>query len=245
MNTLFYIIFGTIFVSLLSLIGIFTLLIRDRLLNKILIYLVSLSIGALLGGAFIHLIPEALSKLNYNLVFFYVIFGFIIFFIIEKIVHWRHCHEKECKVHTFAYMNLLGDGIHNFIDGMIIAASFIANPSLGAASLLAIAIHEIPQEISDFGVLVYAGLSKKKAILFNFLTALTAVIGGVFGYFLFSHIDISLGFLLSFAAGSFIYIAASDLIPEIREEKSLIKSILHILVIVLGIIFMYLLKGTA
>jgi len=242
MNTLVSIIIGTIFVSLISLVGILAFLIKEKFLNRILIYLVSLSIGALLGGAFLHLIPEALDKTSYDLTFIYVIFGFILFFIIEKIFHWRHCHEKNCKIHAFAYMNLLGDSIHNFIDGLIIAASFIVNPSLGVASLLAIAIHEIPQEISDFGVLVYAGLTKTKALAFNFLTALTAVLGGVLGYLLFNYIDLSLGFLLSFAAGSFIYIAASDLIPEIKEEKSLIKSILHIVIMIVGIIIMYLLK---
>jgi zinc and cadmium transporter len=224
---------------------VITLSIKDRIIKKSLIYLVSISIGALLGGAFLHLIPEALEKTSYNAVFLYVIFGFLLFFIIEKIFHWRHCHKKECNIHTFAYMNLLGDGVHNFIDGIIIAASFIAGQSMGLVSLIAISIHEIPQEIGDFGVLLYAGLTKKKAVLFNFLTALTAIAGGIFGYFLFNYIDISLGFLLSFAAGGFIYIAASDLIPELKEEEKLVNSIIHILVIVLGIIIMWSLKGIA
>ena len=190
MNTLISIILGTIFVSLLSLVGVLSLSIRDRLLKKTLIYLVSLSIGALLGGAFLHLIPEALDKIGYNFLFLYVLAGFLLFFIIEKLFHWRHCHEAECHVHTFAYMNLLGDSVHNFIDGIIIAASFIAGQSVGLVSLIAIAAHEIPQEISDFGVLLYAGLTKKKAILFNFLTALTAILGGLFGYFLFNYIKV-------------------------------------------------------
>jgi zinc and cadmium transporter len=243
MHVLLSIVIGTIIVSLLSLIGISVLWVKDKILSKILIYLVCLSIGALIGGAFIHLIPEALSTLNYTNVFAFVIIGFLLFFVIERLFHWRHCHEKKCKIHSFAYMNLLGDGIHNFIDGLIIAASFIADSSLGLASILAIATHEIPQEISDFGVLVYAGITKKKALLFNFLTALTAILGGIIGYFLFSYIYISLGYLLSFAAGGFIYIAASDLIPELKQEKGLLKPLLHILVIIIGIILMYLLKG--
>jgi zinc and cadmium transporter len=142
-------------------------------------------------------------------------------------------------------MNLLGDSIHNFIDGFIIAASFVADSSLGIASLFAIAMHEIPQEISDFGVLIYAGMKKSKALFYNFLTALTAVLGGILGYFLFGYVNISLGFLLSFASGSFIYIAASDLIPEIKDEKSLLKSIVHVLVISAGLVIMHLLKGSA
>jgi len=245
MNTLLSILIGTIVISLMSLVGVITLSLRDKILNKILIYLVSLSIGALLGGAFLHLIPEAIEKTSYNLVFIYVLAGFLLFFLIEKIFHWRHCHEANCHVHTFAYMNLLGDGIHNFIDGLIIAATFIANQSLGFTTLFAIAIHEIPQEISDFGVLIYAGISKKKAILFNFLTALTAIIGGIFGYFLFSYIDISLSFLLAFAAGGFIYIGASDLIPELKEEKKISKSLSYIGTIILGLVIMWLLKGVA
>lgn len=243
MNSLYLIILSTLIISLLSLIGILTISISTKKLEKYLIYLVSLSIGALLGGAFLHLIPEALEKSSYNNVFLSVILGFLIFFLIEKIFHWRHCHETECKVHTFAYMNLLGDSMHNFIDGLIIAGSFLVNQSMGMASLLAIALHEIPQEIGDFGVLLYAGLSRKKAIIFNFITAMTAVIGGFFGYFLFNNIQLPLGIILSFAAGGFIYISASDLIPELKQEKIFVKSILHILVIILGIVIMYLLKS--
>jgi zinc and cadmium transporter len=242
MNTLFSIILGTIIISLLSLLGVITLSIKSKKLEKYLIYLVSLSIGALLGGAFLHLIPEALEESNYNTIFLSVILGFLIFFLIEKIFHWRHCHNAECKIHTFAYMNLLGDAIHNFIDGIVIAGSFIVNQSVGLASLTAIALHEIPQEIGDFGVLVYAGLSKKKAIIFNFLTALTAVFGGIIGYILFNTINISFSILLSIAAGGFIYIAASDLIPELKTEKKILKSLLHLIIIIAGIIIMFFLK---
>lgn len=238
---LFNIILGTIIISLISLVGIFTLALGKKL-DNFLDILVSASIGALIGGAFLHLIPEALAKADYNTVFLFVILGFLVFFLIEKVFHWRHCHDASCKIHSFAYMSLYGDAVHNFIDGLIIAASFIASPGLGIASLFAIALHEIPQEISDFGVLVYGGMKKKTALFFNFITALTAVLGGIIGFFLFSYIQNSIVFLISMAAGGFIYIAASDLIPEIRKETKISRSILHIIIIVLGIIAMALIR---
>lgn len=238
---LFNIILGTAIISLISLVGIFTLSLGKKI-DNFLDILVSASIGALIGGAFLHLIPEALGKSNYNTVFLFVILGFLIFFLIEKVFHWRHCHDRTCKVHSFAYMSLYGDAVHNFIDGLIIAASFIASPGLGITSLFAIALHEIPQEISDFGVLVYGGMKKKTALFFNFITALTAVVGGILGFFLFSHIQGTLIFLISIAAGGFIYISASDLIPEIRKETKISRSILHIVIIILGIIAMALIR---
>lgn len=246
MNTLLLIILSTFFVSIISLIVIFAFLIKDKVLNKILDYFVALSIGALIGAAFLDLIPEALDRANYTLVFFYVIAGFIIFYIIEKVLHWRHCHEPKCERHsTFAYINLVGESVHNFIDGLIIAASFIINPAIGISSVLAIGLHEIPHEIGNFSVLLYAGFTKKKALFFNFITAATAVIGGFVGYFLFSTINNALVFLVPFAAGGFIYISASDLIPEIRKEENFFKSFLHLIVMLIGILMIYLLKGLA
>jgi zinc and cadmium transporter len=139
-------------------------------------------------------------------------------------------------------MSLLGDSIHNFIDGIIIAGSFIASFELGIASVIAIVIHEIPQEIGDFGVLVHGGMRKKQALFFNFLTALAAVLGGIAGFFVITYFEVSLSFLLAFAAGGFIYIAASDLIPELRKEQKLARSLLHFAIIIIGIIIMYFLK---
>lgn len=242
METLIWIIVSTVLISLISFVGILTLLIREKIFEKILFWLVALSAGALMGGAFLHLIPETLEKTGDSNIFLYVLGGFAIFFFIEKILHWRHCHKENCSVHTFAHMNLIGEAVHNFIDGLIIAASFIVNVPLGITTSIAVALHEIPQEFGDFGVLIYGGFSKSKALLLNFFVALTAILGGIFAYYLSSYIDYSIILLLPIAAGGFIYIAASDLIPEIRKEKSLIKSITTFSIFLLGILLMFLIK---
>ncbi|MFA4960651.1 MAG: ZIP family metal transporter [Candidatus Pacearchaeota archaeon] len=238
--SLVQIILATFLVSLTSLVGILTLFFKEKFLNKILLILISFSIGALLGGAFLHLIPEAIE--HSGNIFIFVIGGFLLFFIIEKLFHWRHCHKNKCSVHSFAYVNLLGDVIHNFIDGVIIAAGFAASSIIGASSSAAIAIHEIPQELGDFGVLVYAGFSKRKALFFNFLTALSAIFGGVIGFYLLSFIEGLMPFLLSSAAGGFIYIAASDLIPEIKKFESIKSSLINFIAILIGILIIYLLR---
>lgn len=242
MFELTYIILATVVVSFLSFVGIITLSLKDQILNKILLILVGLSAGTLMGGAFLHLLPEA-TEYNTGLdVFIYVLVGFIIFFIIEKVLHWRHCHKDECEIHTFTYMNLIGDSIHNFIDGLIMAASFVVSIPLGVTTTIAISSHEIPQEIGDFGVLIYGGFSKKKALLLNFLVALTAVLGGIIGYFISNLVENATLFILPFAAGGFIYIAATDLIPEIKKELSMKKYMATLSVFILGILFMWITK---
>ena len=229
-------------VSLVSFIGVFTLAFKKETLNKILFYLVSLAIGGLMGGAFLHLLPEAVEQMEGTSVFLFTLAGFFLFLIIEKIIHWRHCHKGDCPIHAFAYMNLVGDAVHNFIDGLIMAAAFITSFGAGVASTIAIFLHEVPQEIGDFGVLVYGGIERKKALFYNFLTAVTAVLGGIVGYYLLSFSETASMFLIPVAAGGFLYIAAADLIPEIRKENDVKKSILNFIVIFLGILLMYLLK---
>ncbi len=186
-----------------------------------------------------HLIPEALSPYDES-VFAAILLGILVFFLLEKFL-WQHCHERECPVHTFAYLNLLGDGIHNLIDGFIIAASFIAGPHIGMAATLAVIFHEIPQEIGDFGLLVYSGFTRKKALIYNFLTAVAAIIGAVVTYFFYASIP-SLAFLLAFAAGGFIYIATTDLIPELRKERKPLNSFAQFALLSIGIVFMWMLK---
>lgn len=239
MSTLIWILISTFAVSLIAFIGIITLLMKDKFLKKSLLFLVSLSAGALIGGAFLHLIPEAVEKVGDTKILAYVIIGFVFFFLIEKILHWHHCHNGKCSVHTFAYMNLIGDIVHNFIDGLIIAGSFIVNIHLGIITTLAVILHEIPQEISDFGVLIYAGFKRAKALFLNFIIALFAILGGMAGYFLGEYADKIIVYLLPFAAGGFIYIAASDLIPEIKKEVQIKKSIVSIIVFIIGILIMY------
>jgi zinc and cadmium transporter len=239
MNTLIWILLATLFVSLISLIGISIIALKTSTLKKILSFLVALSAGALLGGAFLHLIPESLEESSTTFVFTSLLGGFILFLLIEKILHWRHCHDTECKIHTFAYMSLFGEAVHNFIDGLIIAISFMANVQLGITTTIAVVLHEIPQEIGDFGVLVHGGFSKFKALTYNFLSALAAILGGLVGFFL--PLEGLSQILIPIAAGGFIYISASDLIPELRKETNIKKSMLNLFVFILGLLIMYLL----
>jgi len=236
--TLFWILSSTFLVSLIAFIGIFVLVIKEKLLKKIIFLLIALSAGALMGDAFLHLIPKAVESSN-KYIFLYILIGFIVFFLIEKILHWRHCHDGKCPVHTFAYINLIGESVHNFIDGLIIAASFIINTPLGIATTIAIALHEIPQEIGDFGVLVHGGFEKTKALFLNFLVALTAIFGGLIGFYLSNSTQTFIELLIPFTAGGFIYIAASDLIPELKKEIDNKKSLLNFIAFIFGIFLMY------
>jgi len=196
----------------------------------------------LVGGAFLHLLPEASEGMDSERLFFVVLISFVSFFLIEKIFHWHHCHKENCEIHTFGYMNLVGDSLHNFIDGLIIASAFLVDFKLGVATTLAIALHEIPQEISDFGVLIHAGFSRKKALILNYIIATTVILGGVVGYFSAFYINGIVPYLLSIASGGFIYIAASDLMPEIRKEVDFKKSIKSFIIFLLGIILMFAVK---
>lgn len=239
---LVWILASTFIVCLISLVGIITLAIKENLLHKILFCLIGFSAGALIGGAFLHLLPEALEKSQSIIVFYYLILGLVLFFLMERYFHWRHCHEDACGVHAFTYLSLLGDGLHNFIDGMVIAVSFAASIKLGIVTTVAIILHEIPQEIGDYAVLIYGGFSKQKALFFNFIIALTAIAGALAGFFLSGVMRNSTVFILPFTAGGFIYIATSDLIPEIHKESNLRRSTAALIAFLLGIVFMALAK---
>ncbi|MBU1151397.1 ZIP family metal transporter [Patescibacteria group bacterium] len=243
MNEALYPILATVAVSLVSLVGVVTLMISDKILNKILLLLVALSAGVLMGGAFLHLIPEAFEEYGPGSVSIWILVGFSVFFVLERLLHWHHCHKHggKCEVHTFTYMNLVGDGLHNFVDGLLIAASFSMDFSLGMATTVAVIAHEIPQEIGDFAVLLHGGFSKGKALLMNFLSALVAVAGAVVGVLLVSEVEDFTKVLIPLTAGGFIYIAASDLIPELHKQPKLSSSILSFAVFILGIVFMFLL----
>jgi|SRR3989344_1877455 len=238
-NLWLYTILSVVIVSLISFVGILTLTIKQKNLNKFLIYFVSFAAGALFGNAFIHLIPEAIEKVGLVIqVPVYILLGITFSFIAEKIIQWRHCHGDQ-KCHPFAYMNLLGDGVHNFIDGLIIASSYLVSIPIGLATTLAVIFHEIPQEVGDFGVLLHGGFTKSKALLLNFLSALTAVVGAVIALLLNNLIPNMTNFLIPFAAGTFVYIAGSDLIPELHKELSLKKSFIQLILFVLGIFVIY------
>ncbi len=239
-------IIASIIVSLVSFIGALALLMNNRSLNKVLMFLISFSAGGLIGGAFLHLIPEAVKHSGENInIFNFVILGFVLFFILEKYLYWRHCHKGEqCEIHPHpvTYLNLIGDGIHNFIDGAIIGLSFYVDIKVGIVSTLMVILHEIPQELGDFGVLLYGGLTKFKALFYNFLSALTAVVGTIVGFFVSENVHNIIVYLLPIAAGGFIYIAASDLIPEIQKQKKLKLANVSLVFFIFGIIIMYLLK---
>lgn len=234
---------ATFIISLISFVGVLTFILKERWLNKILLVLVALSSGALLGGAFLHLLPEAINEVGAGLdVFLYLLLGFCLFFILEQFLHWQHQHGTTHGVKPFTYLILVSDSVHNFIDGLVIAASFVVSYPIGIATTLAVGLHEIPQELGDFGVLVYGGFGKSKALAFNYISAITAIIGGIIGYFISSIMQSSIVYLLPFAAGNFIYIAAADLIPEIKHKESMPRAILHFCVFVVGIGIMLLAK---
>jgi len=237
-----YIISSTILVSLISFAGVITLILKPDKLQKILKLLISFSAGTMLGSAFIHLLPEASENLSFNTIYLVIIISFSILFIIEKLLYWHHCHKIQCKKHTLGSLNLIGDSIHNFLDGIIIAGAFMIDIKIGITTVIAIIFHEIPQEISDFGILLYSGFSRKKAIISNFVISLTSILGSLFGYFLNSYSHTFKSYLLPLAAGNFIYIAASDLLPEMKKEKNMKQSFIYLIIFLIGNIFIYLTK---
>jgi len=225
-------------VSLISLVGVFALSVKEKTIKRNSVLLVSFAAGALFGDAIIHLIPEAFEKMGTGLsTSLYIIAGIIVFFVLEKFLHWRHCHLglTERHTHSLATMNLVGDGVHNFIDGLLIGATYMVSFPIGLATTLAIIFHEIPQEIGDFGVLLHSGLSVKRALLFNFLSALLAVLGAVVSLLLGQRLAGFNAFLLAIAAGGFLYIAGSDLIPELKHECGGKKSVQQFFLMILGI----------
>jgi zinc and cadmium transporter len=232
-------------VSMISLIVVLALWVSDKKLKKVFIYLVSFAAGGLLGDAFLHLLPEAAEETGLGIATsLLIIVGILSSFAVEKFLQWRHCHIPTSNEHphSFAYMNLFGDAVHNLIDGLIIGGSYIASIPLGIATTIAVIFHEVPQELGDFGVLVYGGFSKKKALIFNFLTALTAIVGALIAFVVGSTIGGFVPLLIPFAAGNFIYIAGSDLIPELRKDTpEPKKAALQMTSLILGVVPMLLL----
>ncbi len=242
MIILFWIIGATLLVSAGALIGVIALSMNEHILRSILLKLIAFSSGALLGGAFFHLLPEGIESLNPKIFFGLVLCAIVLYLFVEKVLHWHHCHDKKCDVHMVGYMNLFGDGIHNFIDGLIIAAAFLINVPLGITTTIAIALHEIPQEIGDFGVLIYAGFSKARALIYNFAVALLIVVGGIVGWVLSSVAEGFVAYLVPIAAGGFIYIAVSDLIPELRNKTNIKEFGVNFIIMLAGIGLMLLIK---
>jgi zinc and cadmium transporter len=233
-------IFGSVFlVSAISLLGIFFLGLQEAKLRKILLYLVSFSAGALLGDVFLHLLPE-MAEVSFGVKEgFYFIIGILTFYVLEKFILWQHSHgEHDESVHSSVYLTTLGDTLHNFIDGMVIAAAFLVDIRLGIATTLAVVFHEIPQEIGQFGILLHGGWSKSKALFYNFLSALASVLGAVIVVLFAKNLGEVPSFLLAFAGASFIYIALSDIVPMLHKEVSKKRAVYQFLALFLGILFM-------
>ena len=235
---------SVIVISAISLMGVLVLWLKDQQLKKILLYLVSFSVGGLFGDAFIHLIPEAIEEGGFGVsVSLLILLGILFSFVVEKFLQWRHCHIPTSSEHphSFAYMNLFGDAVHNLIDGLIVGGSYLVSIPIGISTTLAVIFHEIPQELGDFGVLIHGGFAKRKAVWFNFLTALTAIVGAIIAFVVGTALEGFIPLLIPFAAGNFIYIAGSDLIPELRkDEPDLKKATLQIVSITLGVFMMLL-----
>ncbi|RLC38752.1 ZIP family metal transporter [Candidatus Falkowbacteria bacterium] len=242
MNVLFWIIGSSLAMSLIALVGVVTLYLNEKLLKKIIFPLVAFSAGALIAGALLHMIPEAVERAGPNTwIFIWVIIGFSLFFLLEQFIHWHHCHRMVSEhKHPVTYLILIADGIHNFIGGLAIGSAFMVDIRLGIVTWFVAASHEIPQELGDFGILIHGGWEKKKALLFNFISALTFLLGGLFVYFVSFKINII--YLLPFAAGNFIYIASSDLIPEVKHRDNLKENLIHFFSFLAGIILIWLVK---
>jgi zinc and cadmium transporter len=240
-----YALVSVVLVSLLSLLGLMFLAADETKLRRILLVLISFAIGGLSGDAFIHLIPESFKQLGFRLsTSLLIILGMFLFFAVEKLIRWRHCHfsTSEHHIHPVAALNLVGDAVHNFLDGIVIGASYAVSIPLGVTTTLAVLLHEIPHEIGDFGILVHAGFSVRRAILFNFLTALTAILGTILALAVGPYLQAFSVSMLPIAAGGFIYIAGSDLIPEVQAGcDSVWITAIQFLVIALGIAIMALL----
>ncbi len=232
---------GVLIVSLISLVGVFSLSMKEEVLKKYINFFISLAIGALLGDAFIHIIPEALEgSLNTTLPSVLVIVGILLFFVIEKFIHWHHHGEdkEEEHIHPVGKLVLFTDGFHNFIDGVIIGASFLISLPVGIATTIAVILHEIPQEIGDFAVLIHSGYSKKRALWLNFISALAAFLGLAFVFIFGDVIENFVMWVVPIAAGGFIYIAVADLIPELHKTKNIKHSLIQLAVIMIGVISM-------
>jgi zinc and cadmium transporter len=231
-------------VSLVSLIGLAFISLREEKLKQMIFVMVSLAVGGLFGDAFIHLLPESFEKLGSKLeASLYTLAGIFVFFVLEKFLLWRHQHvfASNHSIHPVGYMNLLADGVHNLIDRIIIGASYVVSVPVGVATTLAVIFHEIPHELGNFFVLLYAGFTKTRALFFNFLSALFAILGTIIALLVGARVENFTTMMLPLAAGGFIYIAGSDLVPELNKEVELSKSIIQLLAIGAGVGMMLLL----
>lgn len=243
MSTLLWIIASGVAMSAISLVGSVTLLMSAERQQRVLLPLVAFAAGTLLGGAMLHMMPGAIEAIGpRQSIFLWFLGGFVGFFALEQLVHWHHGHGavRGMEPQPLTYLILIGDGLHNFLGGMSVAAAFIVDVRLGIGTWLAAAAHEVPQELGDFGVLVHGGWSAGKALLYNLLSASTFLVGGVVAYAASARLNVV--FLLPFAAGNFVYIAASDLVPEVKHGHDARDDAMHLAAFVAGIVLLYVLR---
>jgi len=241
MGPLGWILASTFAISLVAWVGVATLFLREELLDRLLLVLVALAAGGLIGGAFLHLLPRAIAEYGSTdtlPLFLAVVAGFCLFYVLEQFVHWHHHHAATHEREPVSYLVLVSDTVHNFVDGLVVAGAFLLGVDVGLVTAAAVALHEIPQEIGDFGVLVYGGFDRRRALVLNYLTQTTVVFGGVAGYFLADVVEGTPVMLLPFAAGNFVYIASSDLIPEIKDEENVRTAAVYFAVFLTGILLM-------
>ncbi len=234
-------------ISLISLVGIFFMSLHEKKLQNIQLILVAFSAGGLLGGAFFHLLPEAFESIEDATVASSLLMaGFISLFILEKYLHWHHKHSTKHillknDVKPLGPLNLFADVFHNLLDGVLIGAAYLYNFELGVTTTIIVLMHELPQEIGDFGVLVHAGYKPRKALFFNFLSACTSFLGAFLALWLGSTSDRLEAYILPLAAGSFLYLASADLIPELQSEYQVKKSIVQLLSLFVGMGLLFIL----
>ena len=228
-------------ISLVSLVGLGALSLRQDLLKRGVFLLIALAAGALLGDAFLHLIPDAFSEADPLLVSLLILAGILTFFVLEKFLHWHHSHGEEefspdhSHIHPVGTLVIASDALHNLVDGLAIGVAFMISTEVGIATTIAIALHELPQEVGDFGILIHAGYSRMKALFVNFLSALTAFLGLAIAFVLGTTFESAVPLIAAFAAGNFIYIAMADIVPELQKTTRLKKTLLQIATMLVGI----------
>jgi zinc and cadmium transporter len=220
------------------------LLVKDKKLQVISTHLTYLAGGTLLGAAFLGMIPKAVSMADGNLILMLILAGIVFFFILEKIIIWRTCRNKNCErhLHAAAPMILIGDAFHNAIDGVVIAAAFLTSKEMGFFVTLSVIFHEIPQELGDLGILLKSGMTKNKALLYNMLSGSSALLFGVIAYFFMDTVRSFIPYALAFSASSFLYIALADLIPEMHKKTKLNEAIVQITLVITGIAIIFVIK---